>query len=87
MVRARPKAGRILAFWRTLDWQPLKTRGFCSVLCGFRPGAMCANYGGVVLAVKSGAGAKFAHLASTDRQAIDEILLSTKRDLPNYWKN
>jgi hypothetical protein len=28
----------------------------------------------------------FAHLTSTDRQSIREILLSTKRDVPDAWK-
>ena len=46
MVDARPKAGRILAFWRTLDWQSVKSRQICSVLPRFGPGAVCMNYGG-----------------------------------------
>jgi hypothetical protein len=28
----------------------------------------------------------FAHLTATDRQAIREILLATKKNLPDYWK-
>jgi hypothetical protein len=28
----------------------------------------------------------FAHLSATDRKAIREILLATKKNLPEYWK-
>ena len=32
------------------------------------------------------ASAAFAHLTATNRQAIREILLATKKNLPDYWK-
>ena len=29
---------------------------------------------------------QFAHLSASDRKAIREILLETKKDLPAYWR-
>ena len=31
-------------------------------------------------------GKEFAHLSAADRRAILEILLATKKDLPDYWR-
>jgi hypothetical protein len=31
-------------------------------------------------------GAQFAHLSASDRKAILEILLDTKKELPAYWR-
>jgi hypothetical protein len=33
------------------------------------------------------AGKEFAHLSAADRQAIREILVATKKDLPDYWRS
>ena len=29
---------------------------------------------------------EFAHLTAADRQAIREIIVETKKDLPDYWR-
>jgi hypothetical protein len=33
-----------------------------------------------------GTSKEFAHLSAADRQAIREILIATKPNLPDYWR-